>query len=106
LGTGGALFAVPIVFKLHDGIEAVETESPALTLVDQMAALCIRHMSAGSYVLLDAYYASAKVLQPFRQHGLHLISRVRISTLAYAPLVLFLASTVGDDHANGAVQFN
>jgi hypothetical protein len=84
LGTGGALFAVPIVFKLHDGIEAVETESQTLTLVDQMAALCIHHMSAGSYVLLDAYYASAKVLQPFRQHGLHLISRVRISTLAYA----------------------
>jgi hypothetical protein len=73
------MFAVPIVFKLHDGIEAVETESPALTLVDQMAALYIRHMSAGSDVLL-----SAKVLQPFRQHGLHLISRVRISTLADA----------------------
>lgn len=84
LGTGGALFAVPIVFKLQDGIAAIDAESQALTLVDKMAALCISHMSAGSYVLLDAYYASAKVLQPFRQHGLHLISRARISTLAYA----------------------
>jgi len=28
--------------------------------------------------------AGAKVLQPFRQHGLHLISRVRISTVARA----------------------
>jgi len=84
LGTGAALFAVPIAFKLHDGIEASDAESQALTLVDKMANLCIRHMPAGSYVVLDAYYACAKVLQPFRQHGLHLISRVRISTVARA----------------------
>jgi hypothetical protein len=83
-GAGAALFAVPIVFKLHDGIEASDSEAQALTLVDKMAALCIHHMSAGSYVLLDAYYASAKVLQPFRVHGLHLISRVRSSTVAHA----------------------
>lgn len=84
LGAEAAVFAVPIVFKLHDGIEASDAASQSLTLVDKMAALCIRFMSAGSYVVLDAYYASAKVLQPFRKHGLHLISRVRISTVAYA----------------------
>jgi DDE superfamily endonuclease len=84
LGSGTALFAVPIVFKLHDGIEAAAATSPRLTLVDKMTALCITYMSAGSYALLDAYYASAKVLQPFRAQGLHLISRVRISTVAYA----------------------
>jgi hypothetical protein len=84
LGSGAALFAVPIVFKLHDGIEPAEATLQELTLVDKMAALCVTYMSAGSYALLDAYYASAKVLQPFRQHGLHLISRVRISTVAYA----------------------
>jgi hypothetical protein len=84
LGSGTALFAVPIVFKLHDGIEAAEVAAQELTLVDKMAALCVTYMRAGSYVLLDAYYASAKVLQPFRAQGLHLISRVRISTVAYA----------------------
>lgn len=84
LGRGTARFAVPIVFKLHDGIEAVEAARQELTLVDQMAALCVTYMSAGSYALLDAYYASAKVLQPFRKQGLHLISRVRSSTVAYA----------------------
>jgi hypothetical protein len=84
LGTGAALFAVPIVFKLHDGIEAVESESQALTLVDKMATLCVTFMSRGSYAVLDAYYASAKVLQPFRAQGLHLISRVRSSTVARA----------------------
>jgi hypothetical protein len=84
LGSGGALFAVPIAFKLHDGIEATDAESQALTLVDKMTRLCIRYMRAGSYVVLDAYYACGKVLHPFRQHGLHLISRVRISTVARA----------------------
>jgi hypothetical protein len=84
LGAGTALFAVPIVFKLHDGIATAVAEAQALTLVDKMAALCVTYMSQGSYGLLDAYYASAKVLQPFRAHGLHLISRVRISTVAHA----------------------
>jgi len=81
MGKGAALFAVPIVFKLQDGIEA---QPQSFTLVDKMAVLCVSYMSRGSYVLLDAYYASAKVLQPLRQHGLHLISRVRISTVAQA----------------------
>lgn len=84
LGVGEALFAVPIGFKLHDGIEPVEGQGQALTLVDKMAALCMTHLCAGSYVVLDAYYAAAKVLQPFRTHELHLISRVRISTVASA----------------------
>jgi hypothetical protein len=84
LGTGAALFAVPIVFKLHDGIEAVEAEAQELTLVDKMAALCCAYMSTGSYALLDAYYACANVLKPLRENGLHLISRVRISTVAHA----------------------
>jgi hypothetical protein len=84
LGKGGARFAVPVVLKLHDGIEAVEPQLQALTVVDKMAALCIEHMSPGSYALLDAYYACANVLQPFRAKGLHLITRARISTVAHA----------------------
>jgi hypothetical protein len=49
-----------------------------------MATLCIQFAAQGSYVLLDAYYATANILKPFREHGLHLISRVRISTVARA----------------------
>jgi hypothetical protein len=41
-------------------------------------------MQPGSDVLLDAYYASVKVLKPLRQTGSHLITRVRSSTVAYA----------------------
>ena len=84
LGTGKALFAAPIILKLHDGIEAVGVDSD-LTLVDKMAVICVNAMVTGSYALLDAYYASAKILKPFRAHGLHLISRAAISTVARAP---------------------
>jgi hypothetical protein len=83
LGAGQAMFATPIVLKLHDGVEPMESE-PAATLVEKMAQLCVQFTEQGSYVILDAYYASVKVLQPFRAHGLHLITRVRITTVAKA----------------------
>ena len=82
LGQGKALFAAPIVLKLHDGIDPIAADKP--TLVDKMAVLCVTYMKKGSYAILDAYYASAKVLQPFRAQGLHLISRAAISTVAKA----------------------
>ena len=84
-GIGNALFAVPILLKLHDGIEPTGSTPYERTLVDKMADLCIQQMAPGSYGLLDAYYATVKVLKPFRQQGLHLISRARISTVARAP---------------------
>ncbi|CAN5719139.1 hypothetical protein BH23CYA1_BH23CYA1_23340 [soil metagenome] len=82
LGQGTALFATPIILKLHDGIDPVASHK--LTLVDKMAAVCVTYMEQGSYAILDAYYASAKVLRPFRAQGLHLISRAAISTVAHA----------------------
>ena len=82
---GQALFATPIVLKLHDGIDSVEAEEDEPpTLVDKMARLCVELMSEGSYALLDAYYASVKILKPFRERGLHLISRARLTTVAHA----------------------
>ena len=83
LGADKALFASLIVLKVHDGIEGLE-ENAEVTLVDKMALLCVKYMEQGSYVLLDAYYASVKVLAPFRNQGIHLISRVRITTVAHA----------------------
>jgi hypothetical protein len=84
LGEAKALFAVPVIIQLHDGIEPVEDNADG-TLVDKMATLCVQFAAQGSYVLLDAYYANANILKPFREYGLHLISRVRISTVAHAP---------------------
>jgi hypothetical protein len=84
LGSSKALFAVPIIIQMHDGIEPIEEDADG-TLVDKMATLCVQFADQGSYVLLDAYYAAANILQPFREYSLHLLSRVRITTVAYAP---------------------
>ena len=82
LGQQKALFSVPIILKLHDGVDPVAAQK--LTLVDKMADVCVTYMEKGSYAILDAYYASAKVLQPFRAQGLHLITRAAISTVVNA----------------------
>ena len=83
-GQGAALFVVPLTLRLHDGIDPDESATSA-TLVDKMATLCVTLMEHGSTAILDAYYASGKVLQAFRAEGLHLITRVRLSTVAHAP---------------------
>jgi len=68
LGRGPARFAVPLMLKLHDGIDPDESGAPP-TLVEKMATLCVTVMARGSTAILDAYYASAKVLKPFRVQG-------------------------------------
>jgi Transposase DDE domain len=83
LGAGEALFATPIILKLHDGIEGIDLKAEE-TLVEKMAAICVQLVAKGSYVILDAYYASEKVLKPFRTAGIHLITRVRSTTVATA----------------------
>jgi hypothetical protein len=83
MGAGQALFATPILLKLHDGIKSADATDES-TLVDKMAALCVEVAVKGSYIILDAYFASVKILKPFRTAGLHLISRVRITTVATA----------------------
>lgn len=92
LGTGSACFAVPLALRLHDGIATAETpetppqaKPPKATLVTKMADLCVSYATKGSYIVLDAYFACEPVLTRFRHHSLHLISRVRRSTVAYAP---------------------
>ncbi len=84
MGATDALFAVPIVFRLQDGLQ--QQEQQASTLVDRMASLCVRLASVGSYIVLDAYFAAGSLLTKFRQHHLHLITRVRINTVGKRPL--------------------
>ncbi len=85
LGAKTPLFASPIVLKLHDGIEPTDSATASLSVVDKMAQLCVSYLEKGSYVLLDAYYAAAPLLAAFQAANLHLISRVRITSVAHAP---------------------
>jgi hypothetical protein len=93
VGVGKACFALPLVLRLDDGIKSKATEKGEgkgkkkvkTSLVTKMADLCVTYAEAGSYVILDAYFACEPVLKSFRQNALHLITRVRCSTVAYAP---------------------
>ena len=94
LGTEKICFAVPVVLKIHDGIKSKPTPNPdkkgkvkksKTTLVTKMANLCATYATEGSYVILDSYYACKELIKRFRQNSLHLITRVRCSTVAYAP---------------------
>lgn len=85
VGQGAALFVAPVRLKLQDGIAADTATRASPSLVSQMATLCVTWMERDSTVFLDAYYASAKVLAPLRAAGLHLMTRVRLSTVARAP---------------------
>jgi len=91
LSVGQACFAVPLILQLQDGLMAQtppvkpKRQGKKATLVTKMAALCTTYAKTGSYVVLDAYFACAPVLSRFRHHSLHLISRVRCSTVAHAP---------------------
>lgn len=84
MGIEPAWFVGLILLKLHDGL-VLDTGTQAMTLTEKMAQLCTQVMAQGSYVVLDAYYGCAPVLKILRQHQSHLISRVRISTVARAP---------------------
>jgi hypothetical protein len=93
VGAGKACFALPLVLRLDDGIKSKATakegkkgsKKEKTTLVTKMGELCTTYAEAGSYVILDAYFACGAVLKSFRQNALHLITRVRCSTVAYAP---------------------
>lgn len=46
-----------------------------------MAQLCVGFLRPGSYIILDAYFASKKFILQFREHQLNLITRVKINTV-------------------------
>jgi hypothetical protein len=85
LQSGQALLAVPIAFELQDGVENQDENSSSL--VDKMSIFCRNYIQAGSYVSLDAYFASKNLIKEFRTHSLHLITRVKINTVARVPLL-------------------
>lgn len=84
LKAGSSFKAVPVTLELQDGIKRAENDET--TVVDKMSALCAEFMTTGSYIILDAYFASKKLIQKFREHKLHLITRVRINAVGKRPL--------------------
>ena len=85
LEVGSSQVAVPITLELQDGIKV--TENDETTLVDKMSSLCLKLINAGGYIILDSYYASKNLITDFRKSNLHLITRVRISTVGKCSLM-------------------
>ena len=84
LGEGNALFAVPLILRVQDGLQQGAQQTN--TLVEKMADICVGLAKQGSYIVLDSYFAAGNLLASFRQHKLHLITRVRINTVGKLPL--------------------
>ena len=77
--------AVPLAARIHEGV--VTCNANRRTLLDKLAALLAEiAVAVGERPLLlvaDAYYASGKLIAPLRAAGHHLVTRVRINSVAY-----------------------
>lgn len=82
----GQVAAVPLVSRIHEGL--VFSNRDARTLLDKLVALllsltgvCKRRV----LLIADAYYASAKVIQPLLAKQHHLLTRAKGNVVAYLP---------------------
>lgn len=80
--TAGSVFAVPLAARIHEGI--VLSNRDQRTLLDKMisllATLCIKKPY---YFVVDAYYASQKIVSGLLQENNHLVTRVKSNAVAY-----------------------
>jgi hypothetical protein len=83
-GALGAVFAVPISSRVHEGV--VFSNRDRRTLLDKFVQLFLPLAAVAegaSLMVADAYYASAKVIRPLLRQGHHLLTRVKSAAVAY-----------------------
>ena len=77
-------FAVPLSSRIHEGL--VFSNRDRRTLLDKMVTLAQSlEIANPCYLIVDAYYATAKIARPLTRMGWSLISRVRSNAVAYLP---------------------
>jgi hypothetical protein len=80
----GYFFAVPLVSRIHEGL--VFSNRDARTLMDKMLAMLAGLLLATPvYLVLDAYYATRKIVLGLAAQGHHLVCRARTTAVAYYP---------------------
>ena len=87
-GQGKQMFAVPILSRICEGI--VWHSGKKKSLLDKLADMfltVLRSVSAKAILVADAYYASRNIILPLLDKGHHLISRIKINCVAYAPAI-------------------
>ena len=82
-GPLGQLCCVPLASRIHEGV--VLTNRDRRTLLDKFALLFLQlvgHINAPTVLIVDAYYASRKVLRPLLAQGHHVITRLKCTAVA------------------------
>ena len=80
----GVCMAVPVAARIHEGI--CWSNRDRRTLLDKMGSLILGlRWSEPVIVVADAYYAAEKFARALLGHGHHLVTRVRITAVAYFP---------------------
>lgn len=85
-GLLGGLFCIPLASRIHEGL--VWSNRDRRTLLDKLVALFLPIadlLGRKAILLADAYYASRKVIRPVLEAGHHLVTRVRVNTVAFRP---------------------
>lgn len=77
-----SIVAIPLVARIHEGL--VFSNRDKRTLLDKMILLLDSLLiSEPFYFVLDAYYASRKIIRPLLKNGNHLLTRVRSNAVGY-----------------------
>lgn len=87
-GPLGHLCCVPLTSRIHEGV--MFTNRDQRTLLDKFALLfldLVAQINAPTVLIVDAYYASRKVLRPLLAEAHHIITRLKCTAVAYYPAV-------------------
>jgi DDE superfamily endonuclease len=85
-GPLGHLVCVPLTSRIHEGV--IFSNRDRRTLLDKFVQLFLtvaEEFERGMLLMVDAYYASRKVLCPLLLAGHHVLTRVRCNAVAYYP---------------------
>lgn len=78
----GSIVAIPLVARIHEGL--VFSNRDKRSLLDKMVLLLDSLLiSEPFYFVVDAYYASRKMIRPLQNNGNHLLTRVRSNAVGY-----------------------
>lgn len=83
-GPAQCFAAVPLISRIHEGL--LWSRNCKRTLLDKMARLFLEvaaHLEQPLILVADAYYASRKIILPLLKKGHHLVTRLRITAVAY-----------------------
>lgn len=82
----GHYFATPLAAEVHEG--TIESNRDARTLLGKMAKLVKSlTLAVPAYFLGDAYYAKKTLILPLLKGGVHIITRVSKTAVAYLPVI-------------------